>query len=775
MDRRVCFCLLTLSLLGSVVAQEETSYHALGGKLVLEPDTSTVSKPINNILWKHGLNLVVEWLKDVSLDYYGQFRARTVLDTSTGQLVINDLATNDGGVYSVEFNNKLQSKKYKIIVISEVQKPTVSLRPLACTSSSTRCTLSCDGGSPEAEPITYSWRTDGGAWEESTQLKDITNDDKWHKIKKISCQMKNPVSEEMSESRDNLFWSAQDETSYHALGGKLVLEPDTSAVSKPITNTLWKHGLNLVVEWLKDVSLDYYGQFRDRTVLDTSTGQLVINDLATNDGGVYSVEFNNKLQSKKYKIIVISEVQKPTVSLQPLACTSSSTRCTLSCDGGSPEAEPITYSWRTDGGAWEESTQLKDITNDDKWHKIKKISCQMKNPISEEMSESRDNLFWSAQDETSYHALGGKLVLEPDTSAVSKPITNILWKHGLNLVVEWLKDSPVDYYGQFRDRTVLDTSTGQLVINDLVTNDGGVYSVEFNNKLQSKKYKIIVISEVQKPTMSLQPLACDSSSTRCTLSCDGGSPEAEPITYSWRTDGGAWEESTQLKDITNDDKWHKIKKISCQMKNPISEEESEPHDNIFWSAQDETSYHALGGKLVLEPDTSAVSKPITNILWKHGLNLVVEWLKDSPVDYYGQFRARTVLDTSTGQLVINDLATNDGGVYSVEFNNKLQSKKYKIIVISEVQKPMVLLRPLSCDSSLTDCTLGCDGGSPEAQPITYSWRTDGGAWEESTQLKDITNDHKWHNIEKISCQMKNPVSVEESEPLYNPFQKKMWW
>ncbi|XP_071384406.1 uncharacterized protein [Centroberyx affinis] len=206
MDRRVCFCLVTLSLLGSVVAQEET-HSELGGKLVLEPDTSAVSKPINNILWKHGVNMVAEWFKDIPVDYYGQFKGRTKLETSTGQLVISALAANDSGVYSVEFNNKLQSKKYKIIVISKIQKATVFLQPVACDSSSPNCTLGCDGGSPEAEPITYSWRTDGGAWEKSTQLKSIINDDKWHKIKKISCQMKNPISVEESEPHDNPFWS----------------------------------------------------------------------------------------------------------------------------------------------------------------------------------------------------------------------------------------------------------------------------------------------------------------------------------------------------------------------------------------------------------------------------------------------------------------------------------------------------------------------------------------------------------------------------------------
>ena len=88
----------------------------------------------------------------------------------------------------------------------------------------------------------------------------------------------------------------------------------------------------------------------------------------------------------------------------------------------------------------------------------------------------------------------------------------------------------------------------------------------------------------------------------------------------------------------------------------------------------------LGGKLELAPDTSAVSEPITSILWKHGDNMVAEWFQGTPIDYYEQFKGRTDLDISTGCLVINGLSIRDTGVYSVEFNNILQGEKYPIVI-----------------------------------------------------------------------------------------------
>ena len=40
---------------------------------------------------------------------------------------------------------------------------------------------------------------------------------------------------------------------------------------------------------------------------------------------------------------------------------------------------------------------------------------------------------------------------------------------------------------------------------------------------------------------------------------------------------------------------------------------------------------------------------------------------------------------------------------------------------------------------------------------------------ESGQNWTITNDEEWKKVEKVFCEMKNPVSVEQSDPCDNPF------
>uniref|UniRef100_A0A667Z7Z2 Ig-like domain-containing protein n=1 Tax=Myripristis murdjan TaxID=586833 RepID=A0A667Z7Z2_9TELE len=186
-----------------------------------------------------------------------------------------------------------------------------------------------------------------------------------------------------------------------------------------------------------------------------------------------------------------------------------------------------------------------------------------------------------------YIADGGKLILESPIPAEFKPLTSILWKHNRNMVVEWVETlGTVEDYGVFHGHTTLDRKTARLEINNLTLIYSGVYSLELNGQLQSETYMVTVISKykVPKPMVTVEPLFCSSTSSLCKLSCNGGIPEAEPITYSWRRDTGDWTESSKLMDITNDD--DHIENFFCQMKNPvISEEESEPWKNSLTFCQ----------------------------------------------------------------------------------------------------------------------------------------------------------------------------------------------
>uniref|UniRef100_A0A8C7FJ89 Ig-like domain-containing protein n=1 Tax=Oncorhynchus kisutch TaxID=8019 RepID=A0A8C7FJ89_ONCKI len=151
-------------------------YHEVGGELVLTPDKSTVPDPITSVLWK----ILVVWT--------------STLDQTTGELRISGLKKTDSGVYSVEFNSKL----LKTYTLSAVPKPTITS---SCNPDKTSCTLTCEGNTTDAEPVTYSWKVGEGAWQViGKQLivsKNYTG--KSTNSYKYFCKMKNSVSGEVSE------------------------------------------------------------------------------------------------------------------------------------------------------------------------------------------------------------------------------------------------------------------------------------------------------------------------------------------------------------------------------------------------------------------------------------------------------------------------------------------------------------------------------------------------------------------------------------------------
>ncbi|KAM4601889.1 cell adhesion molecule CEACAM1-like isoform 4-T4 [Polymixia lowei] len=268
--------------------------------------------------------------------------------------------------------------------------------------------------------------------------------------------------------------------------------------------------------------------------------------------------------------------------------------------------------------------------------------------------------------EVVYAELGGKLELRAET--VSKPITGILWKIGNDFVAELLEGSEPDYYRSFRDRTTLTTEKATLVVSSLTENDAGVYSVEINSQVQSKTYMVKVIKAVPMPKVEAKPLDC-SKKESCDLVCEGNTTGAEPVTYSWKIDDGAWKKSGKILTI-NKTKDNTAKHFSCQMENPVGFKESERFDNPFWSPQ-------------------------------------------------------------------------------------------------AVPMPKVEAKTLDC-SKKESCDLVCEGDTTRAEPVTYSWKTDDGAWKESGKILTITKTND-DTTKHFSCQMKNPVSFKESEPFANPF------
>ncbi|KAK5854326.1 hypothetical protein PBY51_015405 [Eleginops maclovinus] len=192
MENVLVFCLLFLASLRS--ASTEDMLFEEGGSVTLNLRPAP-SKPITVIEWKFNGITLAEWAKDVvELTYK---RANTSLDITTGRLVVQKMTKTDQGEYSVEVNNRVQAEKYQVVFIKRVPKPSVLTQPLSCSTEDEQCSLTCDGDTTEAEPVTYSWKTGAGEWKASGRSMTITKAEHGQ-VETFTCKMKNPLEQKIS-------------------------------------------------------------------------------------------------------------------------------------------------------------------------------------------------------------------------------------------------------------------------------------------------------------------------------------------------------------------------------------------------------------------------------------------------------------------------------------------------------------------------------------------------------------------------------------------------
>ncbi|KAK2856949.1 hypothetical protein Q5P01_005684 [Channa striata] len=176
-----------------------------------------------------------------------------------------------------------------------------------------------------------------------------------------------------------------------------------------------------------------------------------------------------------------------------------------------------------------------------------------------------------------YGKVGDKVVLKP--SSVPGTITSIIWKDGPNIAMEWDGATEVDSFRHFKERGHLNTSTGEMTITGLYINDSGVYKLEINHNEVTPHIRLKVLLPVPVPTVNT---ICNNDNTSCSLTCDGNTEGAEPVTYTWKSDDKVVTNLSKVHHITKEES-SSVYKFSCELKNPFSEESSKPIPNPFRS------------------------------------------------------------------------------------------------------------------------------------------------------------------------------------------------
>ncbi|KAG5267710.1 hypothetical protein AALO_G00224770 [Alosa alosa] len=177
----IVFCLIFSLFHGG---SSNTIRAATNGNVTLQPG---VKGHIDEILWKHKGNKMVEWDRADPIEYL-TFKGRTKLDIKTGDVTIVKLTKDDNGDYEAELliGTDLKIIKHTVEVIDPVEGPKVTCQ----ISNTTMATLHCEA---VGELLSYNWSGLGLQAQMKSQTgPQITKEKDQNLV--YTCMVNNPVS-----------------------------------------------------------------------------------------------------------------------------------------------------------------------------------------------------------------------------------------------------------------------------------------------------------------------------------------------------------------------------------------------------------------------------------------------------------------------------------------------------------------------------------------------------------------------------------------------------
>ncbi|XP_052461545.1 CD48 antigen-like [Carassius gibelio] len=153
-----------------------------------------------------------------------------------------------------------------------------------------------------------------------------------------------------------------------------------------------------------------------------------------------------------------------------------------------------------------------------------------------------------------------------------------------------------------------------------------------------------------------------------------------------------------------------------------------------------------GNNLTLNPNISG--KP-EDILWTFNENKVAEYDLNE-FKAYGQFKGRSWIEITTGQLIVRHMTSQDSGIYrsEIQIDGKYQKSENEVQVIDALQEPVV-----TCKLMTESKTLFCSASSNST--ISFEW-TGSNSIQHSKQELNISKEEKPDAV--FTCTVKNEVS-----------------
>ncbi|XP_043928701.1 uncharacterized protein LOC122803146 [Protopterus annectens] len=172
---------------------------------------------------------------------------------------------------------------------------------------------------------------------------------------------------------------------------------------------------------------------------------------------------------------------------------------------------------------------------------------------------------------------GGNISLKPDWKENVNNVKEITWTLNSNKVAEWNINGKVTFFNQFKDRTQLNTETGEMNIFGVQLKDGGTYRCELiddNGVIFPREIAVHVHSRLGAPKIT-----CIPNDTAVMLLCNASS--SEPIIYNWNfqpctanSDDCELENNNQTITIRNANS-HISHQVYCTINNSLHSNRSE--------------------------------------------------------------------------------------------------------------------------------------------------------------------------------------------------------
>ncbi|XP_056303280.1 uncharacterized protein LOC130215492 isoform X2 [Danio aesculapii] len=464
-------------------------------------------------------------------------------------------------------------------------------------------------------------------------------------------------------------------------GQTVTLNTDITDIKK-ITRILWRFENDfseLIAEFNGNETTYDTDRFRDRLKLNNRTGSLIIMNIKTTDTGVYKAEINYDSGTSKWSFNVTVNGS----GLSPGAAAGISVVVLLLVFAG---AAAFVFYHR---------------------HKCldKKPEVQ-KGEFSDQQSQMYDAKMVSVKERES-------VTLKPD--AVIQRDDQLLWTFGpQETLIAELNGNTSEIStgdcadGRFRDRLMLDSTTGSVKIANITSKHAGVYNLKISNSTRSSyqtfvltlTYEPKIVSVKQGESVTLKPDAVIERDDQIlwtfgpqeTLIAEVNGNTRE-ISTGDCADGRFRDKlrldaTTGSVTITNTASEH----VGVYKLKIISSTGTSYQTFILTLIQDVISVME-GSCVTLNPDTEIQKDDL--ILWMFGdEDSLIAQLQKTIKTFDGtdaRFKNRLNLDKKTGSLTITDIKNNHTGLYKLQISNSSRGtscEAFKVLVNFEKKSVM---------------------------------------------------------------------------------------